>query len=93
VVEIILREGTLPDLSFLREMLFEAVFWRPDVLRPPMHEGLSHPELAKLLEGAYKRSASPGLRVNLDRACADHVHPRATDRGRLDDSPISVTEA
>ena len=30
-MEVILREGMLRDLSFLREMLFEAAFWRPSV--------------------------------------------------------------
>jgi GNAT superfamily N-acetyltransferase len=51
VMKTILREGTRQDLPFLREMLFEAVSWRSDALRPPMDEALSHPELAKLLEG------------------------------------------
>lgn len=50
-METIVREGTLQDIPFLHKMLFEAAFWRPDVVRPPIHEGLSHPELAKLLEG------------------------------------------
>ena len=51
MVEIIVREGKPQDLPFLREMLFEAAFWRPDAVRPPRHVGLSHPEIAKLLEG------------------------------------------
>ena len=30
-MEVIVWEGMLWDLSFLREMLFEAAFWRPSV--------------------------------------------------------------
>lgn len=45
------REATREDLPFLREMLFEAVFWRPDQKRPPIDEGLAGPELGRILEG------------------------------------------
>ena len=38
------------DLPFLREMLFEAAFWRPGSPRPPLDEGLARPDLAKLME-------------------------------------------
>jgi hypothetical protein len=44
------REATRDDLPFLREMLFEAVFWRPDQKRPPIDEGLAGPELSRILE-------------------------------------------
>jgi len=45
------REATREDLPFLREMLFEAVYWRPDQTRPPIDEGLAAPELSRILEG------------------------------------------
>ena len=45
------REATPEDLPFLREMLFEAVYWRPDQTRPPIDEGLAGPELSRILEG------------------------------------------
>ena len=45
-----IREGNAEDLDFLRAMLYEAAFWRPTVSRPPIEEGLSHPELAKILQ-------------------------------------------
>ena len=54
-VQITIRQGTFRDLPFLREMLFEAAFWRPGVARPAIDEGLSRPELAKLLEGWGRR--------------------------------------
>jgi ribosomal protein S18 acetylase RimI-like enzyme len=49
-MELTLREGTIRDLPFLREMLFQAAFWRPGTLGPPMDQALSRPDLAKLLE-------------------------------------------
>ncbi len=48
-MQLLIREGTLQDLPFLRQMLFEAAYWRPDVHRPALQEGLSQPEIAKLL--------------------------------------------
>jgi len=37
------------DLPFMREMLYEAAYWRLDGPRPPIDEGLAHPDLAKLV--------------------------------------------
>jgi hypothetical protein len=45
------REGQHEDLPFLREMLYEAVCWRPDAARPPLDEVLSDPAIAKYVEG------------------------------------------
>lgn len=39
------------DLPFLREMLFEAAYWRPEAPRPPLEVGLARPDLANLLTG------------------------------------------
>jgi ribosomal protein S18 acetylase RimI-like enzyme len=47
-----IRLATPDDLPFLREMLYEAVCWRPNQQHPPIEELLSRPELAKLLEGS-----------------------------------------
>ncbi len=44
-----IREGNAEDLPFLKEMLFEAAFWRPGIARPAIEEGLAQPEIAKLL--------------------------------------------
>jgi len=46
-----IRIGSRTDLPFLREMLFEAAFWRAGAERPPLADGLARPELAKLLAG------------------------------------------
>lgn len=39
------------DLPFLKEMLFEAAFWRAGSPRPALEAGLARPDLSKLLEG------------------------------------------
>ncbi|MGH7594739.1 MAG: GNAT family N-acetyltransferase [bacterium] len=46
-----IRLATQADVPFLREMLYEAVCWRPHQPRPPLEKILAEPELAKLLNG------------------------------------------
>lgn len=46
---VILREARPSDLGFLREMLYEAVFWRPRPDKPSFEEGLALPDVAKAL--------------------------------------------
>jgi len=46
-----IRRAEPGDLPFLREMLFEAAFWRAGVPRPSIEEGLARPDLVRLLEG------------------------------------------
>ena len=46
-----IRLATPHDLPFLREMLYEAVCWRPNQEHPLIEEILARPELAKLLDG------------------------------------------
>ena len=45
-----IRPGAPADLSFLREMLYEAVFWNRPENRPPMEDIFSIPEISKILE-------------------------------------------
>jgi len=49
------RRAQISDLPFLKEMLFEAAFWRPSLPRPPVELGLQRPDLAKLLSGWGRR--------------------------------------
>lgn len=51
VKTLVIRRTRADDLPFLREMLFEAAYWRSSRPRPPLEEGLAHPELAKILAG------------------------------------------
>ena len=38
-----LRESKPSDIQFMREMLYEAVFWRPNPDKPAFEEGLAYP--------------------------------------------------
>lgn len=50
-----IRSAAPGDLPFLREMLYEAAYWRPGSERPPLEQGLARPDLAKLLAGWGRR--------------------------------------
>ncbi|MBN1965214.1 MAG: GNAT family N-acetyltransferase [Anaerolineae bacterium] len=45
----LLRDVQAADLPFLREMLYEAVFWLACADRPSFEEGLAYPEVNKIL--------------------------------------------
>jgi ribosomal protein S18 acetylase RimI-like enzyme len=47
----VIRPSSSADMAFLREMLYEAAYWRPDGPRPSLAEGLARPDLAHLLAG------------------------------------------
>jgi ribosomal protein S18 acetylase RimI-like enzyme len=44
-----LRKSKLSDIQFMREMLYEAVFWRPNPNKPSFEEGLSNPGVSNAL--------------------------------------------
>src|SRR4051812_29627095 len=46
---LVIRRTRPDDAQFLREMLFEAAYWRPNKPRPSLEEGLARPDLAKVL--------------------------------------------
>lgn len=46
---IALRESQPSDRPFLKEMLYEAVFWRAGANKPSFEEGLAYPEVSKSL--------------------------------------------
>ena len=48
-MKITIRPGLIDDLSFLREMLFEAAYWRPEQAKPALEVGLARPDLVNLL--------------------------------------------
>ncbi|HEY5376559.1 MAG TPA: N-acetyltransferase [Polyangiaceae bacterium] len=51
VKTLVIRRTRPDDAPFLREMLFEAAFWRPNKPRPSLQEALARPDLAKVLAG------------------------------------------
>jgi ribosomal protein S18 acetylase RimI-like enzyme len=55
-----LRTARRDDLQLLRALLFEAAFWRPNVLRPPLEQALADPELQRYVEG-FSRPGDFGI--------------------------------
>jgi ribosomal protein S18 acetylase RimI-like enzyme len=53
------------DLPFLREMVYEAAFWRTDVGRPPLDVALSEPDLAPYVR-YWGRRGDDGLIARID---------------------------
>jgi ribosomal protein S18 acetylase RimI-like enzyme len=82
---LVIRRVRADDAPFLREMLFEAAYWRPSKPRPPLEEGLARPDLAKVLAGwgrpgdlALVATAGSGERIGaawMRRwTVQDHIH-------------------
>src|SRR5450432_3626443 len=51
VKTLVIRRTRPDDAPFLREMLFEAAYWRSNKPRPSLEEGLARPDLVKVLAG------------------------------------------
>lgn len=62
-----LRETQHSDISFLREMLYEAVFWRNPEARPSIEEALALPDVRIALTNWGEREGDLGVVANLDR--------------------------
>ena len=61
MVEVLLRESQQSDLTFLREMLYEAVFWRASNDKPSFEEGLAYPDVSKILENWGERDGDAAV--------------------------------
>ena len=48
-MDILLRKEQHSDMPFMREMLYEAVYWRPNPNKPSFEEGLSDPGVINAL--------------------------------------------
>jgi GNAT superfamily N-acetyltransferase len=51
----VIREATHDDLPFVRQMLYEALMWRPEAERYPIEFVLAHPEVTRYHEGWGRR--------------------------------------
>jgi ribosomal protein S18 acetylase RimI-like enzyme len=60
-----LREAQDADLGFLREMLYEAVFWRASVDKPSFEEGLAYPDVSRSLADWGKRDGDTAVVATL----------------------------
>jgi hypothetical protein len=54
-VAVEIREFEETDLGFLREMLYEALMWRPDAERYPFDMVLAHAGAVRYHDGLYAR--------------------------------------
>lgn len=45
----LLRDSQHSDIPFLRQMLYEAAFWRASVNKPSFEDGLAYPDVSKSL--------------------------------------------
>ena len=63
---LLLRKSEPTDIQFLREMLYEAVFWRAGVNRPSLEEGLAYPDVGKSLANWGKRDGDTAVLATVD---------------------------
>lgn len=65
---ILLRKSQHTDFPFLREMLYEGVFWRAiaDANNPPFEEALSDPQLSRALADWGQREGDAGVIALVD---------------------------
>lgn len=89
--------ATPSHLPFLRQMLYEAAFWRQDHERPPLDAALAQPDLAVYLDG-WGRAGDIGLLAVVDGNLAGAVWVRSFDEhahgyGYLDEHTPELTIA
>ena len=60
-MNILLRKARHSDLPFLKEMLYEAVFWRASTNKPSFEEGLAYPEVSRALADWGEREGDVGV--------------------------------
>ena len=56
-----LRESQYSDVPFLREMLYEAVFWRASANKPSFDEGLAYPDVRNSLANWGERDGDTAV--------------------------------
>ncbi len=65
-----LRESQASDIPFLRAMLYEAVFWRPNPTKPSLEEGLAAPGVRNALEHWGERAGDTAVIARVDARSA-----------------------
>ncbi len=65
-MEICLRASLPSDRSFLREMLYEAIFWRAGADRPSLEVGLAYPDSAREMAGWGERDGDTAVVAVVD---------------------------
>ncbi len=65
-----LRTSQHSDMSFMKEMLYEAVFWRPNPNKPSFEEGLAAPGVSNALVDWGKRDGDIAVIALVDSSPA-----------------------
>ena len=60
-MNICLRKSKPSDIQFMREMLYEAVFWRPNPNKPSFEEGLTDPGVSNAIVDWGEREADASV--------------------------------
>lgn len=66
IMTVLLRRSHPADIPFMREMLYEAVFWRASADKPSFEEGLAYPEVSKSLADWGRRDGDTGVVATID---------------------------
>lgn len=61
-----IRPARPGDFPFLKEMLFEAIFWRPEADRPLLRDFADDPEFQKLMRGWGNRRGDKAVIAEID---------------------------
>jgi ribosomal protein S18 acetylase RimI-like enzyme len=65
-MNLLLRDSQHSDIPFMREMLYEAVFWRVSDNKPSLEEGLAYPEVSKALADWGRRDGDTAVIATVD---------------------------
>ena len=92
-----LRPLNADDVQLLRALLFEAAYWRPNVVRPPLDRALARPQLARYVAG-FGRQGDFGVLANegsepLGAAWWRYFQADAPGYGFVDDATPEISIA
>jgi len=65
-MNVILRKSGRSDIPFLREMLYEAAYWRVGVEKPSLEAGLARPDIGKILADWGEREGDTAVIASID---------------------------
>ena len=68
-MDLLLKESQTADIPFMREMLYEAVFWRKSEDTPSFEEGQADPEVSKSLVDWGARDGDTAVIAMIDSIC------------------------
>ena len=79
----LLREAQPSYLAYLREMLYEAVFWRASANKPSFEEGLAYPEVSKVLADWGARDRDVAVVATVDGKVGSTLGPGESRLGQI----------